>query len=211
MLFKPLSRIPLFGEVLRIFNTYAYKGDPKADERFANIWLWLKAFWFPALLSALGTAFCMPETTNIYLPTGYNLAYEITVPAGITATSILPNLLGFGIGVYALIFGLHKLLIRQLQDSYKPGPSDTKPPTGSALILNAEMAVPLLVLAITIILGLIQQLWPKVELLKAATWFALWMSLTFTVELICTLFGLGENSVLKSLTSEDEEGPKAKS
>ncbi len=207
MVFKLLSRIPLFGEVLRILNTYAYKGDPRADERFASIWLWFRAFWFPDLLSAVGASFCMPEMTNAYLSAGYYLPYEVSVQPGVTATSILPNLLGFGIGAYALIFGLHKLLLRQLQDSYKASPGDTKPPTGSALILNAEMAVPLLILALTIVVGLIQQLWPCIESLKAATWFAIWMSLIFTVELICTLFGLGENSILKSLTPEDAENP----
>ena len=207
MVFKLLSSIPLFGEVLRILNTYAYKGDPRADERFASIWLWIKAFWFPVLLSSVGASLCMPEMANAHLPAGYNLPYEINVAPGATATSILPNLLGFGIGAYALIFGLHKLLLRQLQDSYKASPGDTTTPTGSALILNAEMAVPLLILALTIVLGLIQQLWPGVESLKAATWFALWLSLIFTVELICTLFGLGENSILKSLSPENSENP----
>lgn len=203
MVFKLLSRVPLFGEVLRILNTYAYKGDPRADERFASLWLWVRAFWFPVLLSLTGTALCMPAMTNALLPLGYCLQYEIDVAPGVTATSILPNLLGFGIGVYALIFGLHKLLLRQLQDSYKSAPGDRNLPTGSALILNAEMAVPLLILALTIVLGIIQQLWPYVESLKALTWFSLWLSLTFTVELICTLFGLGENSILKSLAPDE--------
>lgn len=137
----------------------------------------------------------------------YCLNYVVTVAPGSTATSILPNLLGFGIGVYALIFGLHKVLLRELQDAYKPRPGDKRPPTGSALILNAEMAVPLLVLALTIVLGLIQQIWSESMPLQATTWFALWLSLTFTVELICTLFGLGENSILKSLELDDEQPP----
>jgi uncharacterized membrane protein len=207
MVFKLLSRIPLFGDVLRILNTYAYKGDPRADEQFASPWLWLKAFWAHVLVAAGAAALCVPELTNRQLPAGYCLRYVVTVAPGTTATSILPNLLGFGIGVYALIFGLHKLLLRELQDSYKPQPGDKRPPTGSALILNAEMAVPLLVLALTIVLGLVQQIWAENEPLKAITWFALWLSLTFTVELICTLFGLGENSILKSLAPDDTQPP----
>lgn len=208
MLFKLLSRIPLFGDVLRILNTYAFKGDARADERFAGPWLWFAAFWMPVLLSVIGTALCMPEMTKRWLPSGYCLPYKVEVAPGSTATSVLPNLLGFGMGIYALIFGLHKLLLRELQDSYKPKLVERKPPTGSALILNAEMAVPLLVLAIAIVLGLIQQIWPNVESLQAATWFALWMSLTFTLELICTLFGLGENSILKNLAPDDTTKPE---
>lgn len=208
MVFKLLSRLPLLGEVLRILNTYAYKGDARADERFASPWLWWTAFWFPVALSVAGTLVCMPEMTNRWLPPGYCLQYKVEVGSGSMAISILPNLLGFGIGVYALIFGLHRLLLRQLQDSYKASPGSRRPPTGSALILNAEMAVPLLILAVAIVLGLVQQIWPKVEALQAATWFGLWLSLTFTLELICTLFGLGENSILKHLEPDDTSGSK---
>ena len=46
MVFRLLSRIPLFGGVLRILNAYAFRGDEKADRRFASIWLWITAFWF---------------------------------------------------------------------------------------------------------------------------------------------------------------------
>ena len=205
MVFKLLSHIPLFGEVLRILNTYAYKGDARADEGFANPWLWFKAFWLHVLLSVVGMAFCMPELTNRHLPPGYCLAYKVEFAPGQAATGILPNLLGFGIGVYALIFGLHKLFLRELQDSFTAKPGDRKPPTGSALILNAEMAMPLLVLVLAIIVGLAQQIWPNAEPLKASTWAALWLSMTFIVELICTLFGLGENAILKNLAPEDAD------
>lgn len=209
MVFKLLSHAPLLGDVLRILNTYAYKGDPQADEAFASPLLWFKAFWLSGSLALVGAVFCMPDMTNRWLPFGYCLNYKVVVEPGVTATSLLPNLLGFGIGVYALIFGLHRLLLRQLQDSYTPKPGEKKTQTGSALILNAEMAVPLLILALTIVLGLVQQVWPSIESLKAATWFALWLSLIFTIELICTLFGLGENSILKNLAPDSGAGPKS--
>lgn len=204
MLFKFLASVPLFGDVLRIFNTYAYRGDALASERFAGPWLWLTAFWVQCGISATATALCMPELVNELLPAEYLLQYNVDFQPGTSAVSILPNLLGFGIGIYALIFGLHKLLLRELQDSYTPKPGTSKRPPGSALILNAEMAVPLLVLVLTIVIGLCQQVFPCPRWLQALSWFSLWLSLTFTVELICTLFGLGENSILKSLSSQDQ-------
>jgi len=201
-----LSRIPLFGDVLRIFNAYAYRGDARADERLAPIWLWVTAFWLQAALSLVATLLCMPETTNKFLPLGYGFRYSVALVPGGMSTSILPNLLGFGIGIYALIFGLHKMLLRDLQKSYASNTATSKYRPGSALILNAEMAVPLLVLALTIAVGLAQQIVPESKSLQFAAWLSLWLSLVFTVELIVTLFGLGENVILKTL---DDAEPRA--
>jgi len=203
MFFKLLTGMPFIGDVLRIFNAYAFRGDALASDRFASPWLWVTAFWVQCSISAVATVLCMPALVNEWLPKGYCLQYEVDFQPGPAAVSILPNLLGFGIGIYALIFGLHKLLLRQLQDSYTPQPGVTKRSPGSALILNAEMAVPLLVLALAIVIGLGQQVFSAPRWLQAMSWFSLWLSLTFTIELICTLFGLGENSILKSLAPED--------
>ena len=146
----------------------------------------------------------MPELTNEYLPVAQRLTYHVQIVPGAMATSILPNLLGFGIGIYALIFGLHKMLLRDLQASYKRSATNDKQPPGSALILNAEMAVPLLVLTLTIAIGLVQQVVPLLTGLQFVSWFSLWLSLVFTLELILTLFGLGENAILKTLADATE-------
>lgn len=202
MIFKMLSKMPLFGEALRILNSYAYRGDVKADERFAGVRLWITAFWFPVLVAGVGAALCMPELVNSWLPGSYYLKYKVEVTPGVLATGILPNLLGFGIGIYALIFGLHKILLRELQDTFKPVLGNKNPPVGSALILNAEMAVPLLVLGMAIVVGMFQQALPSHEYLKLSAWFFLWMAMIFTFELVFTLFGLGENMLLKNLSDK---------
>lgn len=204
MIFKMLSNVPLFGEALRILNTYAYRGDARADERFAGPLLWLSAFWLPVLVAGVAAALSMPELVNRWLPAGYCLAYTVEASPGTLATGILPNLLGFGIGIYALIFGLHKILLRELQDTFKPSPGKAKPPIGSALILNADMAVPLLILGMAIIVGMVQQALPKYEHIELAAWFFLWLAMLFTFELVFTLFGLGENMLLKNL---DDKSP----
>ena len=198
MVFRLLSRVPLFGDVLRIFNAYAFRGDAKAGDQFASVWLWITAFWLQTSFSCIATLLCMPSVANMIIPENHQLYYLVPVLPGALATSILPNLLGFGIGIYALIFGLHKMLLRDLQNSYKSLPG-VNPPTGSALVLNAEMAVPLLVLALTIVIGIIQQIAPELKSFQLVSWFSLWFSLIFTIELIHTLFGLGENVILKTL------------
>lgn len=204
MIYSLFAGVPLLGEVLRIFNAYAYRGDERADRKFAPIWLWLTAFWLQITISVAGALLCMPELTNEYLPVAQRLTYHVQISPGAMATSILPNLLGFGIGIYALIFGLHKILLRELQASYKRSANHDKQPPGSALILNAEMAVPLLVLTLTIAIGLVQQVVPSFMGLQFVSWFSLWLSLVFTLELILTLFSLGENAILKTLAEASE-------
>ena len=205
MVFSTLSRMPLLGELVRIFNTYAYRGDPRADEEFAGVRLWVTAFWVPVLFACIGAALCVPELLNRQLPPGYALAYSVAARPGAIATGALPSLLGFGIGVYALVFGLHRGLLKQLQESYAVRPGEKQKP-GSALVVNAEMAVPLLVLAITIVVGVVEQAAPASEWARALSWYTLWLSLIFTIELVTTLFALGENVVLKTL-SDDQGGP----
>lgn len=207
MVFRTLNRIPLLGELLRIFNTYAYRGDPKADEKFAGPWLWVTAFWVPVLIAGVGAALCVPDLINKHLPGGYYLTYKVEAQPGNLASSILTNLLGFGIGVYALVFGLHKGLLKQLQDSYTPKPGEKRRP-GSALVVNADMAVPLLILAVAIVVGVVQQLAPSADCLRVLSWFTLWLSFIFTIELVATLFGLGENVVLKTLSDDQSTPPK---
>lgn len=204
MIFRLLSSVPLVGDVVRIFNSYAYSGDGRAEEKFAPVHLWFAAFWLEIGLSFAATLFCMPSLTIKYLPIEYQLNYSAEVIPGPLATSVLPNILGFGVGVYALIFGLHKILLIDLQDSYE-SKSGVKKSPGSALILNAEMAVPLLVLAVAIVIGLVQQIAPKVVCLQIISWFSLWLSLIFTIELILTLFGRGENVILKTLDDTDKK------
>lgn len=207
MVFSTLSRIPLLGELVRIFNTYAYRGDARADEEFAALTLWVTAFWVPLVLACVGTAVCVPDLLNRQLPSGFVLSYVVEARPGAIATGALPSLLGFGIGVYALIFGLHKGLLRQLQESYTARPGEKQKP-GSALVVNAEMAVPLLVLAITILMGVIEQVVPKSDWVRVLSWYTLWLSLIFTIELITTLFALGENVVLKTLSDDQNSPPK---
>lgn len=207
MVFSTLSRIPLLGEVVRIFNTYAYRGDLRADQEFAGLKLWVTAFWVPVVLASVGAALCVPDLVNKQLPSAVALVYSVEARPGAIATGALPSLLGFGIGVYALIFGLHKGLLKQLQESYTARPGEKQKP-GSALVVNAEMAVPLLVLAITILVGVMEQVAPKSDWVRALSWYTLWLSLIFTIELVTTLFALGENVVLKTLSDDQSTPPK---
>ncbi|WP_139284239.1 hypothetical protein [Salinicola sp. MIT1003] len=192
MTFSRLVKIPVLGNILIILNSYAFCGDARSGEEFAGAKNWGKSFGIQFIVATSMAFLC------------HNVSYSDATLPGELIISIFPSLLGFGIGVYALIFSLKSTIIRELQktfiDDLQPNP---KP--GSALILNAEMATPLLIALGTITIGILQKIFPYANSLSIISWTALWASIIFMIELIITLFGLGENAILKQLPEEKEE------
>ncbi|AKF52752.1 hypothetical protein EIG75_11580 [Pseudomonas syringae] len=201
-MYKLLVRIPFFGIVLKIFNSYAYDGDFRADDRFASLYCWLKAYLFPFLFSIAMASLMMPSVINQFLPVFMQIAYKVEAVPGDISTSIFPSLLGFGIGVYALVFALEKRLVQDLQESFKKTDSASTG-QGSALLLNTKMALPLVVIALTLVVAVLQKALVVSVLLNFLAWFSLWLSIYFTVELINTLFMMGEAHLSQSLKRDN--------
>lgn len=201
-MYKILVRVPFFGIVLKIFNSYAYDGDFRADDRFASVYCWLKAYLFPFLFSIAMASLMMPDVINPFLPFCMQLGYKVEAVPGDISTSIFPSLLGFGIGVYALVFALEKRLVQDLQNSFMK-PNSTSSDQGSALLLNTEMALPLVVIALTLAVAVLQKALIGSVVLNFLAWLSLWLSIYFTVELINTLFMMGEAHLSQSLKSDD--------
>lgn len=206
MLFRLLRRIPIAGGVLWILNTYAFKGDAASTQRFADPVMWIKAYGIQAAVALVGAALCMPAQMTRVERIGSWFTYEIDVKPGPLATGILPNVLGFGIGVYALIFVVRGGLLRKIQETMKCQHTAGRRRHGSVLLLNAEVAVPLLVLCVALFMGVMQLLLATNVVVTAFSWFFFWLSLVFTLDLVITLFGLGENVILESLGQADREG-----
>ncbi|MGU9817295.1 hypothetical protein ACU684_18065 [Pseudomonas sp. LF135] len=188
-MFRLLTKIPIIGIVLTVFNSFAYDGDVKADDEFAGILAWIKAYFFPFFICIAVAILLMPELINSTLPC-LNLSYKVEVAPGELATSILPNLLGFGIGVYALIFALDKRFVQDLQRGFE-GYNKEKNKSGSVLLLNTEMALPLIVITTTIAIGIFQKIFSDLLYLRLACWFSLWLSIYFILDLINNLFLMG--------------------
>lgn len=202
-MYKLMTKIPILGVVLKIFNSYAYDGDLTADDRFAGVWPWIKAYFFSFSFSIAVALMLMPEVINFILPESFHLAYKVNVPPGELSTSILPNVLGFGIGVYALVFALDKGLVRDLQLTFEKDSEISKMP-GSALLLNTEMALPLVVLTLTVAIGVLQKIFTGCAYLTFLAWFSFWLSIYFTLELINTLFMMGGAHLSQSLKKDAE-------
>lgn len=203
-MFGLLSAIPLLGDVVRITNAYTYDGDRHSDFGFAPIHLWFKKHLISGIVVTVLTLISAPPefVQRIFAENGLTISTYATVPApspGGLIISIFPNLLGFGIGVYALIFSLSAIFIKQLQHQLETTKDNGARPIGSALMLNADMAYPLLVMALSIGIGILQGIYAQLQWLAILSWMALWYSLLMALEILAVLFSLGENGILEKL------------
>ena len=133
-------KIPFAKSFLLVVNSYVWMGDSKAFIGFAPLKLYFKrigakflfCFVISILFFALGGryGFIKPEPSN-YLD---------------TAIQLFPNVLGFGIGAYALLFTFPQRFFGNLEKNRE----DKKLRIG-AQGLNAIMAFPLLAIAVIIL------------------------------------------------------------
>lgn len=202
MIYRCLIKLPILGVVIKVFNSYAFDGDLDSDDRCAGVLAWMKAFLLPFVISAAVSLMLMPETVSKIFPWCSGLDYKIKIMPGDLATSILPNLLGFGIGVYALVFALDSVLVRDLQQSFQKA-NETSKARGSALLLNTEMALPLVVLTLAIAVGVAQMIFSGSAFLVFFAWFSFWLSLYFILELVNTLYMMGSAHLSQSLKQKE--------
>lgn len=204
MVYKLLVNLPLIGATVEILNAYAFDGDARATQEFAGAAQWVRAFGVNTFV-ALGLALlCSPGLTNelLYLAQlEYGLTYSIDVSIGELATSVLPNVLGFGIGVYALVFAIEGSLLRKIQDGCRTSKR------GSVLLLNADMAAPLLALLAAVVSGIVAKILPGVPGTQVVAWFFFWGALLFTLELLHTLYALGENAIIHAVCEDAQGAP----
>lgn len=196
-IFEVIKKIPLVGIVATIANAYVYGGDAKGLKRFAPLRLWFKAFWAELLvtwgLTVLSTGCCLRS----YLPV--TPSCDVVKGSGDLIITVFPSLIGFGIGVYALIFALSKSVIAELQKTIEERRQKDPNLTGSVLAINAEFAYPLLVLALATCIGVLAKLYPDSAKLIFLSWAAFWYGSIMVIELIHSLFLLGEAELLDRL------------
>lgn len=191
-MYKWLSGLPFFGIIVTILNSYVSAGDFDSDKRCAPLSEWFRVLSPGILLSMVLALFTFAPACSFGWPIICKFQGFRSAP-GALITSLLPNILGFGIGVYALIFALSskfvKLFHAKAEMAKKSGSRI------SVLLLNAEMAFPLLVLVFSLVVGVIQQAYPEGEWLIGVGWFFLWYSLIETAGLIGVIFRLGEQAL----------------
>jgi len=175
-IFPRLIKIPVIKDILLVFNAYLWRGDTMFVSRFAPLSSCFSRLW-ARLGLALFTTFIfygydfIPRLNFFLIPISEpSIGYDLVL-------SIFPNLLGFGLGVYALIFSLPGLLDRKNSKN-----------TQSSNLLNADMGYPLLMMVIAILVSLIAKACDGNFYLADVSFFLLIYGTLLLLELISLIF-----------------------
>lgn len=203
-IYKKIVSIPIIGTIVYIANCYAFGGDPNATRKFASPWAWVKVLFAPLLISsALSLATVWPLAVDFYFHREFDLCTlsPFAKAPGDLIASVIPSLLGFGIGVYALIFALAAPIVAELNAQIETLKKAKLKKHGSALVINSDLAYPLMVLVLSLVVGVFQKGSSSIELVLLG-WLAFWYSIVMTFEVIGVLFGLGDQALLDKLTPQ---------
>lgn len=182
--------LPAVGALIEIAYDYATEGSVDEFGKMPPWRAWWRTLGWPILL-ALGLAFlpfpcgCLPN------------AVKITASPHDLALMLIPSLLGFGIGVYALVFGLNGELLRNIQKEHNNKPQVPGVPAASVLNINSAFAFPLLMMVITVFVASLQKVFPEPQILATFTWFLTFFCLALTYQLVASLYKLGRVIILE--------------
>ncbi|OEE61464.1 hypothetical protein A1OK_08900 [Enterovibrio norvegicus FF-454] len=175
LMYKLLSNIPVFGAVFAIANAYAQKGDQLSTVKIASISQW----WKRVLRKAVYT---LAFINVLILIEPDKISQSSWVPAD-TILGAFPSILGFGIGVYALMFimpsdFLSFLKERKERKGAKVGPE----------IVPVDMGYPLMAYVLVMFIAALNKFFPDSYYFKLTSIWALFYGLAMTVELVSFLF-----------------------
>jgi hypothetical protein len=197
-----VRKIPIVGNIAWIANAYAYRGDARSSNELAPYYLWIKAFFWNIFISILITSLTVYDFT-LSVVKHFSCGSEILkslpnseLSPGITIVSVFPNLLGLGIGIYALLYALDTSVVGEMHKRLQEARRAGRRHHGSVLMINSDMAFPLCALLLIIAVGLFAQLLPKFVWLQVGAWVAFWYGIFLILELIVLLFVLIDNSLL---------------
>lgn len=132
--YKKIRAIPIVGDVFRIANAYVYEGKVDNHVSIAPLSLWRdkigKKLLYTLILTVILSIICW-----LFLDVNWTAADAII--------SVFPSLLGFGIGVFALLFILPNRLYQLLDKEKENGNIKF-----GHEILAVDMGYPLLVFAV---------------------------------------------------------------
>lgn len=184
-----ILNIPGLGSFTEIASDYASEGSTDFFEKIAPLKHWSRTLAWPIILSMILAAIPYPCDCTPY-------SFKIDAKPNDVALALIPSLLGFGIGAYALVFGLSGDLLKKIQEEHNKKEISTKESNGSVLSINSSFAFPLATMSITVIVASIQKILPNILVLSSITWFLTFLCLTLTYQLIVALYRLGRVIIL---------------
>lgn len=185
-----LMRIPGLGTLIEISNDFVSEGSPEFFGKIAPARYWLSTLGWPVCLSIALAALASPIMDPIV---------RTEAKAFDAALTIIPSLLGFGVGAYALIFGLGGDILHNIQIAHIKNQETTSGKNTSVLHINSMFALPMLIMVITIIFAAIQKIIHDSNCLSFLVWFLTFFSLILCYQLIRSLYRLGRVIILERL------------
>lgn len=175
---KILLNIPYAKSFALIINTYVWNGDEKSLSMFApfNLYFW-KFFFRPLFIFLAAYATIKHGQCNDLIKSSDLKLLELCL-------SLFPNILGFGIGGYALIFTFPGSFFSNLEDN-----KNNLNLRVGAHGLNAIIAFPLLMIANIILLSIILNIFniPQTIIDSIGLFFLIY-GMLLTIELVSVLF-----------------------
>lgn len=189
-----LFKIWLIGPFLQVGSDYVSDGDLDYQAKTAPF-----KFWFYSL--------CPPLVVSMIL-TSLLIYGDLVIDGNFIDKSkpadfflgVIASLLGFGIGVYALVFSISSNLIAEIQSAHQNYNRDKNSKT-SVLSINSDFAFPLMCLTLTLILLSFQLVFNELKILKIASFFYVFLSFSMTFKLIFKIYLFGKNLILEKHSS----------
>lgn len=207
-IFINIKKIPVAGTLIKITNAYVYNNDDSANDRFAPFHLWIKKFAIKTIITLLFLLYIFFDQIKLdhyYLPKLIGEIPETLSKPGSIIYTIMPSLLGFGIGVYALLFAINGNLLRRLHDLLVSKKNENKTFNGSFLMLNSDLAFPLTFILITLFLGVLQIASPNSLGLIFISWFFLIYSFIALLEIIGVIYSLVDVIMTDKFKEKNQE------
>lgn len=208
-IYKWLLRIPVVSTLCSVFNSYAFRGDDSAVGRFSWFVAIVKALYVQVTIACLFTTIILHEWAWLLMKK-CSLSIEalghFAQAPGALIVDVVPGLLGFGIGVYALTFILPAKIVREVDEALTFAVEAGKKKYGSVFVLNVDMAFPLVIMILALCVGTIQQVFFENVSLLILAWVMFWLSMVALLEIVGVLFQLGDHAILDKLKPHDPEG-----
>ncbi|AFJ47182.1 hypothetical protein EBL_c20910 [Shimwellia blattae DSM 4481 = NBRC 105725] len=187
-LYRVLRKIPVLGSVFRIVNAYVYSGRLVYNTQVAPLNLW----WSKVLKKMF---YMLVFTIFVLQGDLFHMASLKWEPAD-TILSIFPSVLGFGIGVYGLMFVMPTSFMAFLiknQAKLKFGPE----------IIHVDMGYPLVVYASVMLVAIFDKIL-STPLMKFMCVWALFYGVAIVFELISFLFNASVLIMRESAKSSEK-------
>lgn len=170
-IYKYVRKTPVIGGVFRVANAYAYKGKKECNARIAPLGSW----WDRVFKKAVYILFFV----ELVVLLNNGAISEIKWEPADTIISVFPSILGFGIGVFALLFIMPESFLAFVVDNEKKlnfGPE----------MVPVDIAYPLVVFTLSLAWAVIYKIFPN-ELTFFISMFVFFYGLTMAFELISFL------------------------